>query len=183
NETDAILVGIGTVLADDPMLTTRIPEGGKNPVRIILDSNLRTPIDAKITDCSEAKTWIFTKEGNDQEKIQILLDKGVEVFPTASGEEGINLSFVLSILSEKGITDVLVEGGSEVNGAFLRAGLINKFLIYVAPKILGGRHSLTPFTGKDVETMDESLIVDFDSVEQVGNDLLITAYPSKHQDN
>ena len=70
-----------------------------------------------------------------------------------------------------------MEGGSEVNGAFLRAGLINKFLIYVAPKILGGRHSLTPFTGKDVETMDEALIVDFDSVEQVGNDLLITAYP------
>ena len=182
NETDAILVGIGTVLADDPMLTTRIPEGGKNPVRIILDSNLRTPIDAKITDCSEAKTWIFTKEGNNLEKTQILLDKGVEVFPAPYGEEGIDLSFVLNVLFEKGITDVLVEGGGEVNGAFLRAGLINKFLIYVAPKIIGGRHSLTPFTGNDVETMDEALIIDFDSVERVGNDLLITAYPSKHQD-
>ncbi len=182
NETDAILVGIGTVLADDPMLTTRIPEGGKNPVRIILDSNLRTPIDAKITDCSEAKTWIFTKEGNDQAKTQILLEKGVEVFPTPNGKEGLDLSFILQSLYEKGITDVLVEGGSEVNGAFLREGLINKFQLYVAPKILGGRHSLTPFTGNDVETMDEALIVDFDSVEHVGNDLLITAYPRKQQD-
>jgi diaminohydroxyphosphoribosylaminopyrimidine deaminase / 5-amino-6-(5-phosphoribosylamino)uracil reductase len=181
NETDAILVGIGTVLADDPMLTTRIPEGGKNPVRIVLDSNLRTPLDAKITDCSEAETWIFAKEGADQEKTQSLLEKGVEVFLTPNGDEGLDLSFILNQLYEKGITDVLVEGGSEVNGAFLRAGLIDKFLIYIAPKLLGGRHSLTPFTGKDVETMDEALVVDFDSVEHVGEDLLLTAYPIKQK--
>jgi diaminohydroxyphosphoribosylaminopyrimidine deaminase / 5-amino-6-(5-phosphoribosylamino)uracil reductase len=183
NETDAILVGIGTVLADDPMLTTRIPEGGKNPVRIILDSKLRTPIDAKITDCSEAKTWVFTDEGADPEKTNALLQKGVEVFPTPKGEDGLDLSFILKTLFEKGITDVLVEGGSEVNGAFLRAGLINKFLIYLAPKILGGRHSLTPFTGKDVESMDDALKVDIETIEHVGKDLLITAYPSNHQEN
>ena len=71
----------------------------------------------------------------------------------------------------------MVEGGSELNVSFLRAGLINKFLIYVAPKILGGRHSLTPYTGNDVDSMDEAIIVDFDSVEHVGEDLFITAYP------
>lgn len=177
NEVDAILVGIGTVLADDPMLTTRIPEGGKNPVRIIIDSNLRTPLEAKITDCSEAQTWIFTRDDVDQEKETALLTKGVQVFSAPVKDEGLDLSFVLKQLLELGITDVLVEGGSEVNGTFLREGLINKFLIYVAPKVLGGRQSLTPFTGSDVETMDEAVAVDFDSVEHVGNDLLITAYP------
>lgn len=179
NEVDGILVGIGTVLADDPMLTTRIPEGGKNPVRIIIDSNLRTPLEAKITDCSEAQTWIFAKDGVDQEKETALLTKGVQVFSAPAKDDGLDLSFVLKQLLELGITDVLVEGGSEVNGSFLREGLINKFLIYVAPKVLGGRHSLTPFTGNDVETMDMAVAVDFNSVEHVGNDLLITAYPKQ----
>src|SRR4051812_12749547 len=133
NETDAILVGIGTVLADNPMLTTRIPEGGKNPIRIVLDSELRTPIDANITDCSEAETWIFAKEESDQKKANELVAKGVQVFFVPQNDDGLDLLSILKILFEKGITDVLVEGGSEVNGAFLRAGLIQKYLIYVAP--------------------------------------------------
>ncbi|WP_071393714.1 bifunctional diaminohydroxyphosphoribosylaminopyrimidine deaminase/5-amino-6-(5-phosphoribosylamino)uracil reductase RibD [Bacillus tuaregi] len=177
NEMDAILVGIGTVLADDPMLTTRIPEGGKNPVRIIIDSHLRTPLDANITECSEAETWIFTQEGVDEEKEAALLAKGVQVYAAPKGDEGLDISFILKQLFELGITDVLVEGGGEVNGAFLRAGLINKFQVYVAPKVLGGRRSLTPFTGEDVETMDAALELEFDSVETIGADLLLTAYP------
>ena len=179
NQTDAILVGIGTVLADDPMLTTRIPEGGKNPIRVILDSELRTPLDAKITDCSEAKTWIFAKEGADSNKSAALTQKGVQVFTAPTGKGGLDLSSVLKQLYENGVTDVLVEGGSEINAAFLRNGLINKYLVYIAPKLLGGRHSLTPFSGKDAETMDEAVIVDFESIEHFGNDLLVTAYPRK----
>ena len=102
NEVDAILVGIGTVLADDPMLTTRIPEGGKNPVRIIIDSNLRTPLEAKITDCSEAQTWIFTKDDVDQEKETALLTKGVQVFSAPAKDEGLDLSFVLKHVTRIG---------------------------------------------------------------------------------
>lgn len=177
NEVDGILVGIGTVLADDPQLTTRIPEGGKNPVRIILDSRLRTPLEAQITDCREAQTWIFAMEGADEEKKALLREKGVQVFSAPYDENGLDLCYVLQTLYEKGITDILLEGGSEVNTAFLRAGLIDKFLIYVAPKILGGRHSLTPFTGPDVESMDEAVKVEFAAFEKIGDDLLITAYP------
>lgn len=80
-------------------------------------------------------------------------------------------------LYKKGITDVLLEGGSEVNASFLRAGLIDKFLIYVAPKLLGGRNSLTPFTGVNIDTMDEALDVAFSSVDMFGEDIRITAYP------
>ena len=179
NEVDAILVGIGTVLADDPMLTTRIPEGGKNPIRIIIDSDLRTPLEANITDTTEADTWIFAKEGVDKEKAAALIEKGVSVFFTGQDDQGLQLDDVLQQLYEKGITDVLVEGGSELNGSFLRENLINKFLIYVAPKVLGGRGSKTPYTGVDVESMNEAVEVQFHTVEHVGDDLLITAYPKQ----
>ena len=77
-----------------------------------------------------------------------------------------------------GITDVLVEGGAEMNASFLRAGLINKVQVYIAPKLLGGRHSKTPFAGVDVNHIDEALQLEFDSIEQVGPDLCITAYPT-----
>lgn len=177
DEVDGILVGIGTVLADDPMLTTRIPEGGRNPVRMIIDSQLRTPLQAKITNCSEAQTWIFAGEDADQEKVEMLKQKGVRVFLVPKAEKGLDLHCIMKELFSNGITDVLVEGGSELNASFLRAGLINKFQVYIAPKILGGRHSLTPYTGDDVDSMEAAISVDFESIERVGEDLFLTAYP------
>lgn len=182
NEVDAILVGIGTVLADDPMLTTRLATGGKNPIRVVLDSDLKTPLEAKVTDTTEAKTWIVVKEGADLEKVKVLEEKGIKIISVPKIDSGLDLSVLLNTLYEKGITDLLVEGGSEINGSFLRAGLINKFSVYIAPKILGGRDSLTPFTGENVESMDEALDVTIHSVETFGEDILITAYP-KTKDN
>jgi diaminohydroxyphosphoribosylaminopyrimidine deaminase / 5-amino-6-(5-phosphoribosylamino)uracil reductase len=177
NEVDAILVGIGTVLADDPMLTTRLATGGKNPIRVVLDSDLKTPLEAKIMDTTEAKTWIVAKEGADQAKAKVLEEKGIEIIYVPKTNIGLDLAELLNKLYEKGVTDLLVEGGSEINGSFLRAGLINKYFIYVAPKILGGRDSLAPFTGDNVESMDEALNVTIHSVENFGEDILITAYP------
>jgi diaminohydroxyphosphoribosylaminopyrimidine deaminase / 5-amino-6-(5-phosphoribosylamino)uracil reductase len=177
NEVDAILVGIGTVLADDPMLTTRLATGGKNPIRVVLDSDLKTPLEAKIMDTTEAKTWIVAKEGADQAKAKVLEEKGIEIIYVSKTNSGLDLAELLNKLYEKGVTDLLVEGGSEINGSFLRAGLINKYFIYVAPKILGGRDSLAPFTGDNVESMDEALNVTIHSVENFGEDILITAYP------
>jgi diaminohydroxyphosphoribosylaminopyrimidine deaminase / 5-amino-6-(5-phosphoribosylamino)uracil reductase len=177
NEVDAILVGIGTVIADDPMLTTRLATGGKNPIRVVLDSDLKTPLEAKIMDTTEAKTWIVAKEGADQAKAKVLEEKGIEIIYVPKTNSGLDLAELLNKLYEKGVTDLLVEGGSEINGSFLRAGLINKYFIYVAPKILGGRDSLAPFTGDNVESMDEALNVTIHSVENFGEDILITAYP------
>lgn len=177
NEVDAILVGIGTVLADNPSLTTRLPEGGgKNPIRVILDSELRTPLDANIVKTDEAKTIIVTSK-HDEDKLSALLEKGVEFIFVPKTETGLNLNAMLTELYKKGITDVLVEGGAEMNASFLRAGLIDKYLVYIAPKLLGGRQSLTPFTGSDVDRMDEALNVTFEKVDKIGDDLCITAYP------
>ena len=179
NEIDAILVGVGTVIADNPSLTTRLPEGGgKNPTRVILDSQLRTPLDATILKTEEAKTIIVTKAGVDAKLVKLYEDKGVS-FLYVSHNKGLNLQEMLEKLYQQGITDILVEGGGAVNSSFLRAGLIDKYFIYIAPKVLGGRNSITPFTGEDVETMDQALDVTFEEIESFGEDLRITAYPKQ----
>ncbi|CAM5213035.1 Riboflavin biosynthesis protein RibD OS=Ureibacillus acetophenoni OX=614649 GN=SAMN05877842_10257 PE=3 SV=1 [Ureibacillus acetophenoni] len=86
---------------------------------------------------------------------------------------------MLDELYKLGITDVLVEGGGEVNASFLRTGLINKFLVYIAPKILGGKNSKTPFLGQDLQSMDEAVELEFESYQQIGQDLFVVAYPRK----
>jgi diaminohydroxyphosphoribosylaminopyrimidine deaminase/5-amino-6-(5-phosphoribosylamino)uracil reductase len=178
DEVAAILVGIGTVLADDPSLTTRLPEGGgENPIRIILDSELRVPLDAKVVEVSDAKTLIVTQENAPADKMDLLREKGIEFIFVPKNETGLNLTALMEELYKKGITDVLLEGGSEVNASFLREGLIDKYLIYIAPKLLGGRNSLTPYTGMNVDTMDEAMDVSFSGVETFGEDIRITAYP------
>lgn len=179
NEVDAIMVGIGTVIADNPELTTRLPEGGKNPIRIILDSNLRIPLKSKVTNTTEAKTWIVTKENADVSKVALLKEKGVEFIFVPVTELGLDLDYLNKILFQKGITDILLEGGSSLNGTFLKERLINKFIIFLAPKLLGGQHSLTPFAGPDSEFMDEALDVELKSVKQFGQDVCIIAYPRK----
>lgn len=180
NEVDAILVGIGTVLADNPSLTTRLlAGGGKNPIRIVLDSELRVPLDANVVETTDAKTIIITSSEASKEKIEMLEQRGVNVIIVSKHEEGLDLEEMLKALYQAGITDILVEGGAEVNASFVRAGLVDKFLIYIAPKLLGGRNSLTPVTGFDVDTMDAALDVEFAGVEQYGPDLCLTAYPKK----
>lgn len=179
NKVDAILVGINTVLADDPLLTTRLPEeSGKNPIRVILDSNLRLPEDAKVTDCSEAMTWVVTKEGADPGRVHMLQQKGIEVLFVPVNRFGLDLHALSDMLYQRGVTDLLVEGGSEVNGSFLRANLIDKWMIYIAPKVLGGRQSFSPYGGSDLELMDDAVRVKIQSVQQIGEDICITAYPN-----
>lgn len=177
DEVDAILVGVGTVLKDNPALTTRLPDrSGKNPVRIILDSSLRTPLDAQILNTSVARTILVIEEGLDSATYEAL---GVEILPVSKTDGKLDLAVMLEKLYALGITDVLIEGGGEVNASFLRAGLIDKYFVYIAPKVLGGRQSITPFTGENVETIDAATLLEFGDVDKFGQDLRITAYPRK----
>lgn len=179
DEMDAILVGIGTVLKDNPFLTTRLPDRqGKNPVRVILDSRLQIPLDTNVLN-DEAKTIIVTTTEADPKKIVELEKNNVTLIYCSKNEQGICLEEMLDQLYKFGITDILVEGGGEVNASFIRAGLVNKFIIYIAPKLLGGRRSISPVAGEDLETMDLAAKVEFDSFERIGEDLCIIAYPKQ----
>lgn len=183
HEVDGILVGVGTVIADNPTLTTRLKKGyGKNPVRIIMDSTLRIPSQANVLNVAEAKTIVICSDDVAQEKITTLEDKGVTVIPVRHEQEGLVIDEMLEKLYLLGITDILVEGGSAVNASFLQSGAINKYVIYVAPKVLGGGLSLTPIAGHSPTSMDEARDVEFDSFDKVGQDLRIIAYPKKGEE-
>ncbi|HWJ76611.1 MAG TPA: RibD family protein, partial [Niallia sp.] len=178
-QVDAILVGVGTVLADNPKLTTRLSGPSKNPIRIILDTHLRTPIQSNVADTKDAKTIIVTSMESNLEKAKQLEEKGVQILRVPSINGRISMEEMLGNLYQLGITDILLEGGSEVNASFMRQGLIQKYLVYIAPKIAGGSNSFTPFRGEDIENINESVSLQFEKSEMVGLDMKITAYPQK----
>ncbi|WP_407701277.1 bifunctional diaminohydroxyphosphoribosylaminopyrimidine deaminase/5-amino-6-(5-phosphoribosylamino)uracil reductase RibD [Tumebacillus algifaecis] len=177
---DAILVGIGTVLADDPELTTRLPEGGgKHPVRIVLDRQLRTPETARVVSTEQAKTWIFTGPDVDEDKAARLRELGVDVIQVPLSDGGLDLRAVLDLLYQLGITDLLVEGGASVNGAFLKQGLINKVVSFIAPKLIGGATAPTPYAGDGFDKMADAVDLLDLTVERYGADLCLIGYPKR----
>ena len=179
DQVDAILVGVNTVKADNPRLTTRLTERvGKNPIRIIVDRQLSTPLDANVCNVTDARTILVTSIQNET-LTQPYLTQGVECIYVAEHQAQLDLEDALKQLYKLGITDILVEGGASIHAAFLRAGLIDKVNAYIAPKLLGGQGSLSTFTGTDVETVDEALQLSFDYVQKLGDDILVTAYPKR----
>lgn len=175
NEVDGVLVGIGTVLKDDPLLTARIP-GGRDPFRIILDSHLKIPEQANVLGTSPSKTIIVTTERASREKIETLEGKGTQILRVDSREGRVNLKSCLSSLGEKGITSLLVEGGSQVYGAFLDEGLVDKFLLFLAPRLMGDEEALSIFGGRGVATLQEATPLREVKVKRVGGDILIEGY-------
>ncbi|MBD3389012.1 MAG: bifunctional diaminohydroxyphosphoribosylaminopyrimidine deaminase/5-amino-6-(5-phosphoribosylamino)uracil reductase RibD [Candidatus Altiarchaeales archaeon] len=164
---DAILVGVGTVLADDPRLTCRAG-GGRDPLRVILDSTLRTPADARVL----ADDNVLVAAG---ERADIAGWEGdAEVIVLGDGRAGLDM--LLEELGSRGVTSVLVEGGGTVNYSFVKQGLADKFYLFFAPKLMLG--SNTPaFKGKGITKLEDAVQVDIASAERVGPDLLIEAYP------
>lgn len=176
HEHDAIMVGIGTVLADDPRLTARLPQGGAHPTRVIVDSRLKLPLGAQVCDTRAAPTWVFCTDERDKEKEKALERRGVRVFPTGSGDR-VNLAKVFQILGEQEVTSVLVEGGSALNGALLKEGRVHKVIAFIAPKLLGGEASPTSYGGKGWDAMRRAVPLSRVDVQQIGEDLCITGYP------
>lgn len=174
---DAILVGIGTVLADDPQLTTRI-SGLKNPLRIIIDSTLKIPENAQILDTKSSQTIIFTGNlGNGCSKAGRLIEKGVEVIQ-CPGEDGkVDIFDLVRVLYDKGVSSVLVEGGAGVNGAFFDRHLVDKLYLFYAPKLAGSHLAPGMIGGVGISDMKDAVYIEDLSVESIGKDLLITGYP------
>lgn len=174
---DAIVVGIETILTDNPNLTTRLPQGGKNPIRIILDTHLRIPAQANVIKDQQAKTIVFCGSAASREKEEKLLNNHIKVIRLEN--EQIDLKEVVEILGRYGIMSILVEGGSTIHFSFIREKLIDELIIYMAPKILGGSNAISSVGGEGFSHISKSFPLTFTSVEQVGEDIKITARPLK----
>ena len=170
---DAVLVGKNTVLQDDCELTTRMVEG-KNPIRIVLDSNAAIPLNAKILN-GEAKTIIAVSEAAPQDKLDELQKlTTVEVLKLPQRNGHLDLQVLLEKLAAMEITSVLVEGGSEVHGAFNDAGLAERVYAFIAPKIIGGKNAIGPVGGIGGTDMGKALQLHGVEYKQLGADFLIT---------
>ncbi|MDQ0429847.1 diaminohydroxyphosphoribosylaminopyrimidine deaminase/5-amino-6-(5-phosphoribosylamino)uracil reductase [Planomicrobium stackebrandtii] len=173
----AILVGVGTVIADDPELTARIPNG-RNPLRIVLDSTLRIPLESKLVTDRLVDTWIFTSRNHDADKRKDLEELGLSIYETSS-ENQVDVLDVVRLLGEKGVSSLFIEGGGTINAAFLENGLIDKVVFYFAPKIIGGKIAPTFIEGTGVEWMKDAIDIRDGEFTPIGKDFKFTGYPEK----
>ena len=196
NEYKGIMVGIGTVLADDPMLNCRI-EGGRNPIRIVCDSRLRIPENSKLVNTAkEIETIVITadqqiKKGeitiddvkdtdpSREKKLRALLSKGVKIlnYPLSGGTQ-VDLKASLSALGKMGIDGILLEGGGTLNESMLKDELVQEMRIFLAPKVFGGQ-AKSPVEGIGVNEPSEAQRFIWKDVKKTGDDLMITAVPIK----
>lgn len=169
---DCILVGKNTVLADDPELTTRLVEG-RNPLRIVLDSNCEIPMTAKIFD-GEAETLLVTGTSKQAkaEALQALPKVEVLQLPAVNGK--LPVALLLQELAGRNLTSILVEGGSTVHGDFLEAGLVDRIYAFIAPKLIGGKEALTPVGGKGFALMEDCYVLKETETLPLGADILLT---------
>ena len=179
-ECDAVLVGINTVLADDPQLTAR-DEGGsplaRQPLRVVLDSQCRLPSDAKMLG-EPGTTLIVTSESTSPARIAELADRGVQFLQVPLNEVGrLDLSETTAELGRRDVVNLLVEGGGIVLGSLFDAGLVDKVYAFVAPKIIGGEAAPTPVGGTGAPTMSQSWQLERTRWERIGEDWLIVGYP------
>ncbi len=176
-----IMVGIGTVLKDDPRLTARPKHGkGKDPHRIIVDSNGNIPLDSRvITVNSDAKTIVAATRNISEEKEKELVLRGVEVIKTEDQAGRVDLKELMMILHRKEIDGILLEGGGTLNYSMHRLGLVDKVMYFIAPKIIGGREAPTSVDGEGIDSLDRSVVLEGIVSRPVGGDLLVEGYVKK----
>jgi diaminohydroxyphosphoribosylaminopyrimidine deaminase/5-amino-6-(5-phosphoribosylamino)uracil reductase len=181
SKVDAVMVGVGTIIADDPQLTARLENKEcRNPVRIVVDSGFRTPRDSKILNHdSDSKTIVVVGDSIHEATWQNLGKDNISILPCPLKREHIDLNALMDMLGDMSITSILLEGGSDVMGAMIRERLIDKFYIFKAPKILGGGDGIPMAGGTGPKKMDESLFLKNIDVERFGDDVLIIGYPEK----
>lgn len=179
SEVDAVLVGIGTVLADDPSLTARVgphlnKPASKQPLRIIVDSALRIPMKARILSRQErAKTVVATTDSASVSRKRALLRRGIEVVTLPKLQGKVSLSALMRELGRRGVTSLLVEGGGEINAAMLKAKLAQHVRLYVAPAFLGGVNAKGVIGGKSPARLTSALKLHNVTTRSVGIDLVV----------
>lgn len=170
---DGIMVGINTVIEDNPMLTARV-DGGKNPIRIVVDSSLKIDINANVVQDKSAKTIIATTDKADKDKILKLQAQDVDVIVVDKDEnDKVDIEKLLDILGQKNICSILVEGGATLSGSFVAKKLVDKVYFFIAPKIIGGKEAKTPVAGTGILNLQEALALKDIQIEKLEEDILI----------
>ncbi|KGP81583.1 MULTISPECIES: bifunctional diaminohydroxyphosphoribosylaminopyrimidine deaminase/5-amino-6-(5-phosphoribosylamino)uracil reductase RibD [unclassified Paenibacillus] len=171
-----IMVGVETVIADNPELTTRLQVEGISPVRIVVDSKLRLPVGSKMVKDGLVPTWVLTTDEASPEAAELLEAYGVEIIRCGPGPR-VDLLNALSKLGEREIGSILLEGGGTLNGAMLEARLVDRLLMFIAPKIVGGYDTPGSFRFEGVERMSQAIQLHQLEIEQVGDNISIGGIP------
>jgi len=182
NIVDANLVGIGTVLRDDPMLTTRLPsKRGRDPIRIVVDSLLKIPLKAKIfTEKSNAQNIIVTTMSSYEERGAIYeqMPKTKVLVVGTSKKNKVSLNQMTDRLGSMKITSIMIEGGAEIGGSAIREGIVDKVMFFIAPKIIGGRGAPSPVGGDGITFIKDAIKLHSMNVTRCGVDILVEGYLS-----
>lgn len=174
NEVDAVLVGSRTVMLDDPSLTTRLDRSDtRDPVRVILDAGEYLDTGRKVFHVSsQAPTWVAVTEDRDY-------PSAAQVIRVPRGNGGVDMEILMDELGRREIMTLLIEGGGTTHASAFEAGIVDKVMFFIAPKIVGGREAITPVEGKGVGLMDEAIALTHMRATPLGEDLLIEAYVKK----
>lgn len=178
SQSDGVLVGIGTVIADNPSLNVRRVRGhGRDPLRIIVDTHLRTPLSAKVVNLSSGTTLIVVGPHVKTADKAFFEERGVAFLNCPARAGKIDLDALMGILGNRKIVSVLVEGGASITGSMLREGLIDKIYVFLAPKILGGDDGVPMAAGPGSERMEGCLSLRNIRMRRFGDDVLLMGYP------
>jgi len=173
----AIMVGVNTIIKDNPMLTDRLKnDKNSNPVRIIADSNGRTPLNAAILNTKEAKTIIAITKNTNSNFVDAVKEKGAEVIVCPENNKKIDLNFLIDELGKRGIDSILLEGGSTLNFSAIQAGIVDKVYSFISPKMFGGQTANTPVGGAGFKNVQDAITLNIDDIKRFDEDLMITAY-------
>jgi diaminohydroxyphosphoribosylaminopyrimidine deaminase / 5-amino-6-(5-phosphoribosylamino)uracil reductase len=174
----AIMVGIGTVLSDDPQLNVRLEDKvTKNPIRVIVDSTARIPLSSKVLNVnSDTKTILATTNRASEDKIKILKEMGIEIIVLPQKNKHVDLSCLMKVLGEKKIDSVLLEGGSDLNFSAIEEGIVDKVLTFISPKIIGGKSAKTPVGGNGIALMSDAIKVNNIEIHKFGDDFMLEGY-------
>ncbi len=178
HQNDAILVGVGTVIADDPLLTDRSGRARRRSLlRVVLDSRLRLPVESRIVKTAANDVLVLCSFAEEKKKKQLLkLGVRVEQLPTANSEGHPEMAAVTKFLGEMEITSLMIEGGAMVNAAALAAGVVDKVFLYYAPRILGGAASIPFVGGNGFATINQAAYVKSIRLHRFGDDFAVEGY-------
>jgi diaminohydroxyphosphoribosylaminopyrimidine deaminase / 5-amino-6-(5-phosphoribosylamino)uracil reductase len=178
---DAVLVGINTVLCDNPLLSIRNSAQGplktaRQPVKIIIDTHLKIPVNARIFGISSpGGTIIATTRGASPDRESVLRKKGADIIRAGSGLGRVNLNILMKKITEKGINSILVEGGGEIAASMLQSGLVDKVYFFICPVIIGGRDAVYSIGGKGAATMKDAVKLSNIKLQRINGDMLVEA--------